>query len=266
VAIPGMRFRVRRVEHDEEVTVVEHLDELRNRLLVSLLCLGVAFSVAFWRHEDIVRLLIRQVPKTTDGRPIELVVLAVGEQFKIAVTISFWAAVIVALPVLFYQLYAYVIPAFNPDRSARTWPLLILVPSLFICGAVFSYIVVIPAAAKFLLQFDSNLYLVQPRALDWYEFCVTMMVAMGLIFELPAAGLLLTRVGIVTSKMMRTYRKHAIVALAVLAAALPGVDPVSMIMEFIPLLILYEFSIVLSKMAERNSTAEEDDLDAVPGP
>ncbi len=261
-----MRFRVRRVEHDEEVTVVEHLDELRNRLLVSLICLGVAFSVAFWRHEDIVRLLIRQIPKTTDGRPIDLVVLAVGEQFKIAVTISFWAAVIVALPVLFYQLYAYVIPAFNPDRTMRTWPLLILVPSLFICGAVFSYLVVIPAAAKFLLQFDSNLYLVQPRALDWYEFCVTMMLAMGLIFELPAAVLLLTRVGIVTSKMMRTYRKHAIVALAVLAAALPGVDPVSMIMEFIPLLVLYEFSIVLSKMAERKSTAEEDDLDAVTGP
>ncbi len=261
-----MRFRVRRVSHDEEVTVVEHLDELRDRLLISLLCLAVAFSVAFWRHEDIVRLLIRQVPKTTDGRQIDLVVLAVGEQFKIAVTISFWAAVIVALPVLFYQLYAYVLPAFNPDRSARTWPLLILVPSLFVCGAVFSYIVVIPAAAKFLLQFDSELYLVQPRALDWYEFCVTMMLAMGLIFELPAAVLLLTRVGIVTSKMMRTYRKHAIVALAVLAAALPGVDPVSMIMEFIPLLILYEFSIVLSKMAERNSAAEEDDLDAVPGP
>jgi sec-independent protein translocase protein TatC len=261
-----MRFRVRRVEHDEEVTVVEHLDELRNRLLVSLICLGVAFSVAFWRHEDIVRLLIRQVPKSTDGKQIDLVVLAVGEQFKIAVTISFWAAVIVALPVLFYQLYAYVIPAFNPDRSARTWPLLILVPSLFICGAVFSYLVVIPAAAKFLLQFDSNLYLVQPRALDWYEFCVTMMLALGLIFELPAAVLLLTRVGIVTSKMMRTYRKHAIVALAVLAAALPGVDPVSMIMEFIPLLVLYEFSIVLSKMAEGKHTAEEDDLDAVTGP
>ncbi|MEO6715165.1 MAG: twin-arginine translocase subunit TatC, partial [Mycobacteriales bacterium] len=77
MAVPGMRFRVRRVSHDDEVTVVEHLDELRDRLLISLLCLGVAFSVAFWRHEDIVRLLIRQVPKTTDGRQIDLVVLAV---------------------------------------------------------------------------------------------------------------------------------------------------------------------------------------------
>jgi sec-independent protein translocase protein TatC len=261
-----MRFRVRRVSHDEEVTVVEHLDELRNRLLISLLCLGVAFSVAFWRHEDIIRLLLRQIPRASDGRKIDLVVLAVGEQFKIAVTISFWAAVIVALPVLFYQLYAYVLPAFNPDRSARTWPLLILVPFLFTCGAVFSYIVVIPAASKFLLQFDSNLYLVQPRALDWYEFCVTMMLALGLIFELPAAVLLLTRVGIVNSKLLRRYRRHAIVALAVLAAALPGVDPVSMIMEFIPLLVLYEFSIILSKVAERKDTVEEDDLDAVTGP
>ncbi len=110
---------------------------------------------------------------------------------------------IIALPVLFYQLYAYVIPAFNPDRSARTWPLLVLVPSLFIVGAIFAYIVVIPAAATFLLRFDSELYNVQPRALDWYEFCVTMMLAMGLIFELPAAVLLLTKVGIVTSRMMR---------------------------------------------------------------
>jgi len=264
--VPGMKFRVKRVEHDEEVTVVEHLDELRNRLLISLLCLGVAFSLAFWRHTDIIRLLIRQVPKNHNGEQIRLVVLAVGEQFKIAVTVSFWAAVIVALPVLFYQLYAYVIPAFNPDRSARTWPLLVLVPSLFVIGAIFSYLVVIPAAASFLLGFDSELYNVQPRALDWYEFCVTMMLAMGLIFELPAAVLLLTKVGIVSSRLMRHYRRHAIVALAVVAAALPGVDPISMIMEFLPLVVLYEFSIVLARMVERGR-AEEDDLDAaVPEP
>jgi sec-independent protein translocase protein TatC len=264
--IPGMKIRVKRVEHDEEVTVVEHLDELRNRLLISLACLGVAFSLAFWQHTDIIRLLIRQVPKNHNGEQIRLVILGVGEQFKIAVTVSFWAAVIIALPVLFYQLYAYVIPAFNPDRSARTWPLLLLVPSLFIIGAVFAYLVVIPAAATFLLGFDSELYNVQPRALDWYEFCVTMMLAMGLIFELPAAVLLLAKVGIVTSRMMRKYRRHAIVALAVVAAALPGVDPVSMIMEFLPLLVLYEFSIVLAKLAER-SNVEEEDLDgAVPEP
>src|SRR6478736_4389485 len=203
--VPGFSFRVKRVEHDEEVTVVEHLDELR------------------------IRLLIRQVPKNHNGEQIKLVILGVGEQFKIAVTVSFWAAVIVALPVLFYQLFAYLI--------------------------------VIPAAASFLLGFDSELYNVQPRALDWYEFCVTMMLAMGLIFELPAAVLMLTKIGIVNSRLLRHYRRHAIVALAVVAAALPGVDPVSMIMELLPLLVLYEFSIVLARLAERRDAAEED-LDA----
>jgi sec-independent protein translocase protein TatC len=258
-----MRLRVRRLGHEDEVSVVDHLDELRNRLLVSLICLGVAFAVAFWRHQDLIRLLLHPVP---DKITPKLLVTGVGEQFAVDVKLSFWAAVIVALPVLFYQLYAYVIPAFNPDRTARTWPLLVLVPALFTAGAVFSYLVVIPAAAKFLLQFDSELYNVQPRALDWYEFCATMMLAMGIIFELPAAVMLFTKVGIVNSRLMRRYRRHAVVALAVLAAALPGVDPISMIMELLPLLVLYEFSIVLARMVERRPV-EEDDLDAaVPGP
>jgi sec-independent protein translocase protein TatC len=259
-----MRLRTRRLEHEEEVTVVEHLDELRNRLFIALISLGVAFSVAFWRHTDIIELLLRQIPKANDGREIELVVLAVGEQFKIAVTISFWAAVLVALPVLFYQLYAYVVPAFNPDFNARSWPVLILVPALFVCGAVFAYVVVIPAAADFLLKFDSELYIVQPRALDWYEFCVTMMLAVGLIFEMPAAVLLLTRAGIVNSRLMRRNRRYAIIALAVVAAALPGIDPVTMLMELAPLLVLYELSIFLSQAVERRMDEPADDLDVVP--
>jgi sec-independent protein translocase protein TatC len=254
-----LRLRVRRLAHDEEVTVVEHLDELRNRLLVSLICLGVGFSVAFWRHEDIIRLLLRQAPKSINGHEIKFVVLAVGEQFRIAVTISFWAAVMIALPVLFYQLYAYVVPAFNPDRTRTTWPLLVLVPSLFVAGAVFGYLIVIPAAATFLLGFDANLYAVTPRAIEWYEFCVAMMLAMGLIFELPAAVLMLARLGIVNARMLRRYRRHAIVVLAVVAAALPGIDPISMLMEFAPLIVLYEFSILLARVAERREESDESD-------
>jgi sec-independent protein translocase protein TatC len=245
-----LRLRTKRLDHDEEVTVVEHLDELRNRLIVSLACLAAAFMVAFWRHGDLIELLKRPLPKV-NGHQLDLFVFGTGEQFKLAMSVSFWAAVIVALPILFYQLYAYVIPAFNPDRTHTTWPLLILVPSLFVVGVVFAYIVVLPAAASFLLNFDAHLYTVQPRANEWFEWCVTMFIAVGLIFELPAAVLFLTRLGIVNSGMLRKYRRYAIIVLAVVAAALPGVDPVSMIMEFLPLLVLYEFSIVLSRMAER---------------
>ena len=249
----GLRRPVRRVTVADSVT-----SAYRSAAAAFIALIGFVLVVArdWGAWSQPIQLLIRQVPKSHSGEQIRLVILGVGEQFKIAVTVSFWAAVIIALPVLFYQLYAYVIPAFNPDRSARTWPLLLLVPSLFIVGAIFAYIVVIPAAATFLLGFDSELYNVQPRALDWYEFCVTMMLAMGIIFELPAAVLLLTKVGIVSSRLMRHYRRHAIVALAIVAAALPGVDPISMIMEFLPLLVLYEFSIVLARMTERRREDE----------
>jgi sec-independent protein translocase protein TatC len=258
-----MRLRVKRLDHDEEVTVVEHLDELRNRLIVSLLCLAAAFVVAFWRHEDLIRLLKGPLPKV-HGKQLDLFVFGTGEQFKLAVSISFWAAVIVALPVLFYQLYAYVIPAFNPEGRHMTWPLLLLVPSLFIVGVVFAYIVVLPAAASFLLNFDANLYTVQPRANEWFEWCVTMFIAVGLIFELPAAVLFLTRLGLLSSRMLRKNRRYAYLILCVVAAALPGVDPVSMILEFLPLIVLFEFSIILARMVERRedpaSQSREADL------
>jgi sec-independent protein translocase protein TatC len=245
-----MRFRVRRLEHDEEVSVVEHLDELRNRLIVSTLCILVAFGVAFWRHQDIYRLLINAGPKKINGHAYHFTVFQVGEQFKIALSVSFWAAVLVAFPVLFYQLYAYVVPAFDPQRRRTSWPLLVMVPALFVAGALFSYFVVIPAASGFLFGFDSNVFTVLPQAQPWFQFCITMMLMMGVVFEMPALVLLLTRLGIITSRTLRRYRRHAIVVNAVVAAALPGVDPVSMALELLPLLALYEGSILLARIAE----------------
>jgi sec-independent protein translocase protein TatC len=245
-----MRIRLRRLGHQEEVSVVDHLDELRNRLLVSLICLGVAFAVAFWRHQDLIRLLLHPVPGKIEPR---LLVTGVGEQFAIAVKLSFWAAVIVALPVLFYQLYAYIVPALAPETQRHLRPLLLLVPSLFIAGVVFCYFLVIPPASRFLLTFDANLYTVLPRAQDWFEFCIVLMIVLGLIFEMPAAVLMLARLGIVTSALMRRYRRHAIVINAVVAAALPGVDPVTTVLELIPLLVLYELSILLARIAEPRS-------------
>ncbi len=259
-----MRFRVRRLDHSDEVTVVEHLDELRNRLVVSLIALGVTFGVAFWQHNKLIEIMKRQVPLGPDGKPYGLVILAPGEQFSLAMQISFWAAVIVTTPILFYQLYAYVIPAFNPDRTRTTWPLLLMVPFFFTTGVVFAYFVVIPAAAGFLLGFDANEYVVQPRAELWYEWMVTLLLAVGLIFEMPAAVLMLAKMRIVSSRMLRRFRRHAILVNTVVAAALPGVDPVSMIMEALPLFALYELSILLAWLVERGSgrqAASDVDVD-----
>jgi sec-independent protein translocase protein TatC len=253
-------FRVKRLNHDEEVTVVEHLDELRNRLFVSLICLGIVFVVAFWRHEDLIQLILDKLPYGPNGKQYEVQVTQPGEQFSIAIQVSFWASVCVALPVLFYQLYAYVMPAFNPDRQKTTWPLLFLCPTLFIAGALFSYAVVVPAAGGFLLNFDEHLYLVQPKASAWYEWVVTLMLAVGLIFEIPAAIFVLTKMGVVDHHFLRKNRKYAILINTVIAAALPGVDPVSMIMEAIPLFALYEISILISWLVGRKRDPIDEPL------
>jgi Tat protein translocase TatC len=242
--------RVRRIGHEEEASVVEHLDELRNRLFVALACLGVVFLIAFWRHQDIYELFFDAAPATVNGKPLLWTVFQVGEQFKIALSVSFWTAILVTSPVLFYQLYAYTIPAFRPEHQKVAWPLLLLVPSLFLCGVAFGYFIVIPAASNFLFNFDANMFNVLPQVQPWFEFCITMMLIMGLVFEMPALVLLLARLGIVTSLMLRHFRRYAIVVNAVIAAALPGADPVSMILELAPLLILYELSIWVAKLAE----------------
>ena len=251
-----MPSRLRRLGHDEEVSVVDHLDELRQRIIVSLVTLGAAAAFTFWQHARIIELLNRQLPSSVS----QPTTLDVGEPFRIALTVSVWSALLIALPVLFYQLYAFVVPAFGDDYQRSLWPLLVVVPALFIAGAVFAYLVVVPAAVGFLVSFDSDLYNNQVRAGSYYPFVVQLMLALGIVFELPAATLLLTRLGVVSSRLLRRNRRYAIVVCAVVAAALPGTDPVSMLVELLPLLLLFEISIVVARVAERRSASVGDVL------
>jgi sec-independent protein translocase protein TatC len=239
--------KIRRLEHEAEAPLHDHLDELRNRLIVSILVTVVAFAVAFWRHDDIIDLLNRQLPDDVD-KPITL---SVTEPLKIAIIVSLWAALVVALPVLFYQLYAFVVPAFSPEAQKHIWPMLVIVPLLFIVGVVFAYFTMLPASTSFLLGFDSEQYQVEVRAKEYYSYAVMLLAAMGIVFEMPAAVWLLTRAGVLSSRFLRKNRRYAIFVLAVIAAALPGGDPVSMILGMIPLLLLYEASIWVARGVER---------------
>jgi sec-independent protein translocase protein TatC len=241
--------RLRRLRHEEEVPVVEHLDELRTRLIISLSTVGVAFLLCLWQHEAIIEVLNRQLPANIQ----QPTTLDVTEPFRIALTVSLWSALLLALPVLFYQLYAFVIPAVDEDHERTLWPVLIFVPALFLAGAAFGYFAVVPAALNFLTGFDSELYNEQVRAGSYYPFVVQTMVALGCVFEMPAAILALTRVGVVSSQLLRANRKYAIFMLALVAAALPGGDPVTMMLILAPLLVLYELSVVLSRLVERRS-------------
>ena len=247
--------RLRPVSFEDRLTIVEHLDELRTRIVVSISAFGVAFVLCFWQNN---RLLdIANAPLPGDKTPITL---GVAEPFTTTVAVSAYAAIVISLPVILYQAYAYLLPALS-DRQRRTIvPFLTMVPLLFCAGAVFGYFVVLPAATKFLLSFNQSQFNIQIRAKDYYSFFTTTLGVMGLVFQLPVGILAVTRLGIVTPKQLARNRRYAYLVIAVVAMLLPGTDPVSMLLEMVPLIVLFEASLVLARVAGTPARAPDRDL------
>lgn len=241
--------RLKAVKHEERLTLVEHLDELRTRLIVSLAVLGVALGLCFWQNHLLLDIANGPLPDEHD----RLLTFGVAEPFTTTLMVSAYSALLLALPVLLYQLYAFVLPAFSDSERRVITPMLLVVPLLFIAGVVFAYFVVMPAATKFLLNFNDDQFNVQVRARDYYGFFVTTLLAVGLIFQMPVGILAVTRLGIVTPDQLAANRRYALLVIAILAAALPGVDPVTMLIEMVPLVVLYELSIVLARLFGRSS-------------
>jgi sec-independent protein translocase protein TatC len=239
--------RLKPVSHDDRLTVVEHLDELRTRILVSLLAFGVAMGLCFWQNHQ----LLHWLNKPLHGK--QPITLGVAEGFTTTLTVVAYAALVISLPVILYQLYAYILPAFTPGEARVARPLLLMVPLLFVGGAAFGYFLVLPAATKFLLHFNADEFNTQIRARDYYYFVTTTLLACGIVFQMPVVILALTRLGIVDAQKLAKNRRYAILVCAVVAAALPGVDPVSMLLEMLPLIVLYELSILLARVFGRPS-------------
>jgi sec-independent protein translocase protein TatC len=247
--------RVRRLDHGEEATLVEHLTELRDRLIACFVVLAIVFAFAFWRYHDLFQILNGPLPgKLKESKPITT---EIGEAFTLTIMISVYTALLVTFPFTLYQLYSYLIPAFSQEASKRLKPLLMFIPLLFSAGAAFGYFVVVPSAVRFLYYLAQDEVNPLPRARSIYPFEMTMMFVMGIIFEMPAAVWVLTRVHVLSSRIMKKNRRVAIVVLAVVAAALPGTDPVSMLLELLPLLLLFEVSIWVARAVERGRTADQ---------
>jgi len=172
------------------------------------------------------------------------VTLGIGEPFSQTVIVSAYFALLLALPVILWQLYAFIIPAFTPRERRVATPLLTLAPLLFALGLAFGYFVVLPGAVSFLLQFNASSFDTLVQARSYYQFILFTLLATGLLFEIPIAVLGLNRAGILSTRHLRKHRRYAIVAIAALALLLPGSDPVTTLLELIPMLALYELSIL----------------------
>ena len=247
--------RLRAAKFDEQMTLVEHLDELRNRLIVSAAVLVVACGLCFWQNHLLLDIANKPLPSDLHGHPIKPITFGVAEPFMSTLKISIYAGILIALPVLLYQAFAFFLPALKPTEKRVILPFLLLIPVLFIAGVVFSYFVVAPAAAQFLLNFNQDQFNIQVRASDYYGFLITTLLAMGLVFQIPMGVVAVTRLGIVTPQQIAKNRRYAYLILFVIAMLLPGTDPVTMLIEAAPLLLLFEFSLILARMVGTPSEA-----------
>jgi sec-independent protein translocase protein TatC len=245
-----MRRLPRRLGYGEEATLVEHLDELRSRLIVSVVAVGVFFPIAYYFHDHLVEWLMRPLPD--DKR---LVTLGVTEPFTTSVKLSFYAALALAFPVLIWQAWSFFAPAVAEGRQRIIARFVALATLLFAGGMAFSYFIVLPKALAFLTEFDDDLYDIQIRASYYLSFVALMIFATGLVFQLPIFVLALVRLSILTTDQLRRNRKLAYVILLGAAILLPTVDPVSLAFEVVPLWILFELSIWLSVFMERRWAA-----------
>ena len=250
----------RRLQHGEEATLVEHLDELRTRLIIALLALAVGFAIAYGFHGDLLNWLNKPLP----AQYHKPVTFGVAEPFLTSVTVSLYAAFLLALPVIFWQTWAFLAPAFE-QHSQRTMSISVaFATALAVGGITFGYWVALPAAVHFLTNYDKPHYTILIRAKDYYSFAAIVLLAVAVVFEVPVFVLALVRLRIVTAAKLRKSWRGGTVLMAAIAVALPGVDPVTTTLEMIPLMALYFLAIGLATILEprwRAASSQEPAVD-----
>ena len=334
-----MGTALRPIGHEDRLSLVDHLSELRKRLIVSIVTLVAAFSFCFWQNHAILDIVTKPVrdtqnlqnPSTSSKDPLEqaarfqreqgqalralapalssaaktfgslggarnltagqraglatssqelatasrqvaqaaqaiprntqrnLVTLGVTEPFTATITIAFYASLLLAMPMLLFQAYAFVLPAFSPGERRVALPLMLMVPVLFIAGAAFGYFVVLERAVQFLQNFNDDSFDILLQAKDYFKFAVLFVAGIGLLFQIPVGVLAITRLGILTPRQLAKNRGYVILGIAVVAAvATPTPDPFTMTLAMAPLVVLFELSILLARWIDRIKPVADD--------
>jgi sec-independent protein translocase protein TatC len=318
-----MPRRLRPIGHDERLSVVDHLDELRTRLIVCVGTLAVIFGFCFWQSARLLHLLNKplnhlskvardhisgtasnevgerghllnaahlaaklahRAPFTHDAsllgafaHQLNLAATALpahtpgevpittnlAEPFTVSLTVAFYFSLLIASPILLYQGFAFVLPAFTEHERRVVRPILVVAPVLFFGGIIFTYVIVLPAAIKFLQGYNSSNFNSLIQAQPLYSFEVLTMGAIGFAFEMPLILLGLRAIGVIDGTTLTRHWRYAAVIIAIIGAAMPGADPVTTGLETAPLVLLFLASIVLLRIADRRAArrdaAEERD-------
>jgi|SRR5947209_8817613 len=237
----------RRLGHGEEATLGEHLEELRQRLFVIIGSLVVASIAAFVVHSRILDLLNRPLPK---GHR-HLLATGVAEPFTVSITVSLYAGLVIASPIILWQVWAFFLPAFAPTAERKMLMLVTFAAALAVAGLAFGYWILLPRAIHFLTNYDSRHFIHLIKASTYYSFVVTILLGIVVIFQLPLVILGLVGLGVLSSRTLRKHRRLGYLITAAVALALPGPDLVTTFLELLPMWVLFEGSIWLAVLFER---------------
>jgi sec-independent protein translocase protein TatC len=237
----------RRLGHGEEATLAEHLEELRQRLFVIIGSLVVASIAAFVVHSRILDLLNRPLPR---GHR-HLLATGVAEPFTVSITVSLYAGLVIASPIILWQVWAFFLPAFAPTAERKMLLLVTFAAALAAAGLAFGYWILLPRAIHFLTNYDSRHFIHLIKASTYYSFVVTILLGIVVIFQLPLVILGLVGLGVLSSRTLRKHRRVGYLITAAVALALPGPDLVTTFLELLPMWVLFEGSIWLAVLFER---------------
>src|SRR2546427_11325338 len=237
----------RRLQHDEGAPAVEHPEELRWRIIIVLGALALATIVAFAFHGHILDWLNHPLPADRQ----RVVTLGVAEPFTVSVTVSVYAGFLLALPVILWQLWSFLAPAFDPSIERNVLGLVAFATALGAAGLAFGYLIVLPRALQWLTHYDDTHFTNLIQAKAYYSFTATVLLGIVAVFELPIFVLGLVGIGVLSSASLRKNRRLGYFVVAVVALGLPGPDPVTTALELFPMWALFEGSIWLAVLVER---------------
>ena len=242
------------MNHDDQIEMgfLDHLEELRWRLVRCLLAMVIGSAVSFGYIDHILNVLL--YPARSTSNPINLQVLSVQGMFLIKWFISFLSGFILALPYLIYQFWRFVAPGLKVNEKKYAFPVVFFAFSSFITGILFGYFVLVPFSLEFFSGIGAT-HVDNNFSIQYYfSFMTWLLLGAGIIFQLPVVSLVLSAIGILTPPFMRHYRRHSVVVILILSSFITPPDPVSMVIMSFPLILLYEMSIGVSWLVNRRRT------------
>ncbi|MEE9420263.1 MAG: twin-arginine translocase subunit TatC [Desulfatiglandaceae bacterium] len=242
---------------DEKQPFMSHLEELRKRLIVCAITVGVGFVIAYIFSEHLFQLLILPL-KEVMPEGGQLIFTNLPEMFFAYLKVAFIAGILASAPLIFYQIWLFVAPGLYKKEKKYLIPFVVSSTFLFVGGALFGYFVVFPFGFKFFIGFANEYVKALPSVKQYLSFSIKLLFAFGVVFELPVVIFFLAKIGVVTPKLLRKKRKYAILLTFALAAILTPPDVITQCMMAVPLIVLYEIGILVAILARKKKQEDRE--------